>query len=374
MNSVILVAYFLLSPTLAAWLVVRHVQRHARANNVESHDAARRYGRWLVVPWLVYGINILAVIALTASSASGLVRVTQSPLGISAVAAVALLPVLLIALVVRTWARSLGHPAGDVPISVTTRGWVASSMVVVLLLPATFTLLAHFGRVTMLVGIVLLVGISLVFFQDAFRWIWHTTDLPDDEQGRRLRALLANMNVPVRRILVIPAFNGATPNAFVSGIFDRRRYLFIAERLLTELPPEEVDAVVAHEIGHLVDRHVPRLAIAAVAVLVFAAALLTWATSTALASASEHARRPVYAIDGAMAVLAMLYITRRMSRRFEFEADEFSARAIGSPLPMANALRSIARENWLPNDDRKGGAFASHPTIRQRLERLHGLS
>jgi Zn-dependent protease with chaperone function len=51
----------------------------------------------------------------------------------------------------------------------------------------------------------------------------------------------------------------------------------------------------------------------------------------------------------------------------EFAADAFAARAMGSPDPMASALRRLARENWLDDDKLDAGALAAHPTIRRRL-------
>ena len=364
--AVAFVAYFLLAPTVAALGVVRLAQRRTRANGLAPRDATRRYGRLMAVPWLLYGLNVLAAGSVFTSALHG-------PLGIVAVA-VGLLPILLIGLVARSWAVSLGHPAGRVRVGVVVRGWLVQVAVLVLILTPVIGVFAVWGPVLGSLTAVVLIGIDLATYQDVFRWIWNTAPLPDDEHGRRLRALLATAGVSVRRILVIPASVGAAPNAYVSGVFRPRRYLFVAERLLRDLPPDEVEAVVAHEIGHLQHRHVARLGLAAIVTSVAAALALFGLVSVATRNMGHAIRSPLFGLAAAGTALASLYVTRRLSRRFEFEADDFAARMLGSSKPLADALTSLARENWLAMDDRDAGTFAAHPSIHRRLEHLRNLS
>ncbi len=271
---------------------------------------------------------------LFASPSSAFAPALHLPLGSVVALIVALLPILLIALVVRSWAVALGHPAGRVRIGVTVRAWLVQVTVLLVSFGCVAALLQYEGPIAAVVGAAVLVASNIATSQDLFRWIWRATPLKDDARARRLRALLVSAGVKVRRILIIPASIGVAPNAFVSGVLDGRRYLFIAERLRDELPVDEVEAVVAHEIGHLVRRHVARLGIAGVGTLAVAAAVLNG--MLALASAwgmSDWLRGPLIGLIGAAAPLTALYVTRRMSRRFEFEADEYAAQAGGSPRP-----------------------------------------
>jgi Zn-dependent protease with chaperone function len=84
-------------------------------------------------------------------------------------------------------------------------------------------------------------------------------------------------------------------------------------------------------------------------------------------SADGGLRQSLFALAGALSWMAGLIVARRTMRRFEFAADAFAARAMGSPDPMASALRRLARENWLDDDKLDAGALASHPTTRRRL-------
>jgi len=372
MNSLGLVTWFLLTPPIVAVVVVRYAQRRARVAGVAPRDAARRYSRALLLPWIAYALNILGAARLVGSSSSELAVLAHTPLGAALFAGVGLLPVLFIALVVRVWARSLGHPAGAIRASVEVRAWMVQALFAVGLLACAFGLLVYVGPVASIGGALALATLELLLFQDVFRWIWRTRPLPDRDQ-ERLQALLRRTGASVQRILVIPAASSGT-NAFVSGMLERRRYLFVAEHLLTDLPPDEVDAVIAHEIGHLVHRHVARVGIAAVATSAVAALVFMGTVAITVGGASDEVRRPWFALAGAGTALATLAITRRLLRKFEFEADEFAARTLGSPQPMANALRTLARVNWLAEDGLDAGAFASHPTIRRRIERLSGLA
>ncbi len=330
----VFIVYYVITPWLVALGVVRLAQRRARAEQVAARDAARRYGRWFAIPWLVYGVNVLVAGTLFASPSSAFAPALHRPLGSVVALSVALLPILLIALVVRSWPVALGHPAGRLRIGVTVRAWLVQVTVLLVSLDCLAALLQYEGPIAAAVGAVVLVASNIATSQDLFRWIWRATPLGDDARARRLRALLVSAGVKVRRILIIPASIGVAPNAFVSGVLDGRRYLFIAERLLDELPVDEVEAVVAHEIGHLVRRHVARLGIAGVGILAVAAAVLNGILALAAAwGMSDWLRGPLIGLIGAAAPLTALYVTRRMSRRFEFEADEYAAQAVGSPRP-----------------------------------------
>ncbi|MEO6865778.1 MAG: M48 family metalloprotease, partial [Gemmatimonadaceae bacterium] len=208
-------------------------------------------------------------------------------------------------------------------------------------------LLQYEGPIAAAVGAVVLVASNIATSQDLFRWIWRATPLKDDARARRLRALLISAGVKVRRILIIPASIGVAPNAFVSGVLNGRRYLFIAERLLDELPVDEVEAVVAHEIGHLVRRHVARLGIAGVGILAVAAAVLNGIP--ALASAwgmSDWLRGPLIGLVGAAAPLTAAYVApvRVRGRRVRGASWRVSSPR-GSPKTLTASPRfpSIAR-------------------------------
>jgi Zn-dependent protease with chaperone function len=97
-------------------------------------------------------------------------------------------------------------------------------------------------------------------------------------------------------------------------------------------------------------------------------ALFTFVPAGAMAGA------PLSGLTGFLATLAALIVVRGLSRRLELEADDFAASVLGSGAPLATALRKLARENWLPGGNERGGMFASHPAVGRRIARLEATT
>ncbi|MEP6622666.1 MAG: M48 family metalloprotease [bacterium] len=360
----VLAAYFVVSPVLAAALVSLYAQRAARRTRTEPRETMRRYGRLFGIPWCLYLVNIAVVAALTAGSATAARR---APVMQGGMILLGLLPMLAIVRLTRQWERSIGHPGGSVSARVEIRAWFAHAVFMSVTLGAAGALLTKAGVAVTLLSVSLFIAAYLSAYPDIFRWILRATPLGDVDLYRDILALAEREEVPVRDVLLIPRARGGGMNAYASGFLDRRRYIFVTERLLCELPPAEVLAVVAHEIGHLKYRHVGRVGVRALITSVTVGAALALIVSFATADTDGALRRTLFAFTGALTAFASLATTRRLLRRFEFEADAFATHAMGSPEPMANALRRLAQENWLSEDTLEAGALASHPTIRRRL-------
>lgn len=363
--------YFLASPWALALVVAREAGRRTAMAGTDPRDASRRFSRWFGLPWLLYLLNVLAGGTYVASDTTAplpgdLEQVVWSA-GLVFVAAV---PAFLIARVTRSWESSLGHPGGRVTVGVEARAWLAWAGFLVTGLGTALTGMTLGGGLVGIVVAAVAVATYLTVYPDLFRWIWKAYPLADDDQGRRIRGLLSRHGAPVHRVFVIPSIHGAAANAFVSGPVKRKRYLFLTEQLLRHFSPEEVDAVVAHEIGHVYHRHVARLGGALIGTAVLVATSLLGVVGLAFSGASAQLRTPLFGAIGFLTVLASLVVTRRMGRRYEFEADDFSARTLGSGEPMARALRKLAQDNWLVESGMDAGSLASHPTVERRIQRL----
>jgi STE24 endopeptidase len=367
MSGVALIAYFLVSPALAAAVVVWYAQRAARAAALAPRDAVRRFSRLFAIPWLLYLTNIIAAAAWSGSRPERHEIVRRSPAIAIGLVLLALLPTLVIGRAMRHWARSLGHPGGAVSWSVEMRAWASHAIYMSITFGVAAALAQHVGRGAAAAGAAVLVAVYVVVYPDVYRWIWRATPLREGVMHREVAALIAREGVPVRDVLVMADERGGGMSAYACGLLDRRRYIFVTAQLLHELQPAELLAVVAHEIGHLKHRHVARVGFLTVVSLAAAMGVLTLAVTVAIPNGDSGLRSSLSGLAGALSAMAALIVARRTSRRFEFEADAFSARAMGSPDPMASALRRLASESWLDNDKLDAGALASHPTIRRRL-------
>jgi len=175
----------------------------------------------------------------------------------------------------------------------------------------------------------------------ALRWLWDTVPLGPGELRDRLERVLRANGVRVRGLLVWRT-DGTMLNGAVVGFLGPARYVLLTDALLESLPAEEVEAVMAHEVGHVRHRHAPWLA----------AAFLGSAT---VAGAGASAAGRVLGVDAAngwpaigvvMVSLAVgLAVFGFVSRRFEWQADAFAARSLSeSTHPSPDAPGTISHD------------------------------
>ena len=207
-------------------------------------------------------------------------------------------------------------------------------------------------------------------------------ELNDASLAERIRALMARAGLAASGLFVMDGSRrSAHANAYFTGFGKARRVVFF-DTLLARLAPAEVEAVLAHELGHFKLRHVTkRIAAMAAFTLVFFA-LLGWLSTRSWFFAGLGVGPNLGAPNDALALLLMLLVTpvfavfatplfSRWSRRDEFEADAFAcAEASGSNL--ASALLKLHEDNasTLTPDPVYARFYYSHPPAVERLAAL----
>ncbi len=93
-----------------------------------------------------------------------------------------------------------------------------------------------------------------VFAPAVIQRLWGCRPLDNRFYRERIHALCRQAGIRYRNILYWPIFGGRMLTAGVMGVVHHFRYILVTESLLQTLTPEEIDAVIAHEIGH-VQRH-----------------------------------------------------------------------------------------------------------------------
>ncbi len=192
---------------------------------------------------------------------------------------------------------------------------------------------------------------------------WHCRPLEPGYFRARIEALCRRAGMRYTDILYWPIFGGRMITAGVMGLVNRFRYLLVTRGLLQFLNPEEIDAVIAHEIGHVKKRHLQFY------LLFFAGYLLVSFASADVIIFSLIYAKPVHALikaagmDQATAfsvafslvtiVLFLLYfryIFGFFMRNFERQADTYVFSLFDSALPLISTLQKIAATSGQPAD------------------------
>jgi STE24 endopeptidase len=204
--------------------------------------------------------------------------------------------------------------------------------------------------------------------------------MPPGPARERIEALLARCRFAARGLFVMDGSRRSSHgNAFFTG-FGRSRRIVFFDTLLSRLAPEEVEAVLAHELGHFKLRHVMKRVVLTAALSLAFLALLAQLTASGwfyegLGVPASQERPGVALVLFFLALpvftfflgpLASLY-----SRKHEFEADAFAA-AHASPAALVHALVKLYDDNaaTLTPDPLHSAFYDSHPPAAIRVARL----
>ena len=169
-------------------------------------------------------------------------------------------------------------------------------------------------------------------------------------------------------------------NAFFTG-FGKFRRIVLYDTLIEQLSEEELEAVLAHEIGHYKKGHIPKM-ITVSALMMFAA---FWVIDFLMSSTlffESFGFAPIGTGEiGNLGVALLLFsllgglvtfwtgpVFNSISRKHEYEADAFARDAVGDWKPLSQALRNLSEKNLsnLNPHPLYSGFHYSHPTLLER--------
>ncbi|MBN1141953.1 MAG: M48 family metallopeptidase [Deltaproteobacteria bacterium] len=206
--------------------------------------------------------------------------------------------------------------------------------------------------------------------------------LADGELAERVRDLMARAGLRAGQVLQVDASRrSGHSNAYFTGIGKVKR-IVLFDTLLAQMNPEEIEAVLAHEIGHWRLRHIlQRLLFSALVSLAgfhLACGLMAWGGIPSWVGApalSPAAQLLVLAVAGRLAGFFMTPLGAAWSRRHEAQADDFAVNLTAHPRALAAALVKLAGENLanLFPHPLYAWFYYSHPPVAERVTRLNAL-
>jgi heat shock protein HtpX len=265
------------------------------------------------------------------------------------------------------------------------------------LLTALTLLLLFIGRIFggqngMLIALIFAAVLNFVsyFFSDKIALAMYRAKPVTREELPRayqiVERLTQKVGIPMPKIYVIPA---DSPNAFATGRNPAHASVALTQGILNLLSDEELEGVLAHELGHVRNRDI---LISSIAATVAGAITYVARFGMFFGTGGRDDRR-----EGGMGALLMLIlapiaamlIQLAVSRSREYQADETGAHFTGNPYALASALAKLdAYSKRLPLQATPSTAhlfivqpflgmslasmFSTHPPIAKRIERLTG--
>ena len=226
------------------------------------------------------------------------------------------------------------------------------------------------------------IGFTMLLVTIFPRWIAPLfnkfTPLEDGELRRRIQRLLERCGFRAEGLFVMDGSKRSSHgNAYFTGFGKTKRIVFF-DTLMQRLTPEEIEAVLAHELGHFARGHIPRLLAVRFALALVLLGALGWlyrepAFYQALGLTEPH-------IGAALAGFALLLpaftfpfqpLASIIARKQEFEADAFAA-THASATDLASALAKLYRDNasTLTPDPLHSLVYDSHPPASIRIAHL----
>ena len=212
---------------------------------------------------------------------------------------------------------------------------------------------------------------------------------------RMVEELAQKAGIPKPRICIIP---DTTPNAFATGRNPQNAVVAVTEGIVRLLSPDELRGVVAHELGHILNRDILIQSVAGVlaSVIMMIANMMQWTAIFGMGRSSEDGEGGGNAFVGLLlafvAPVAASLIQFAISRSREYLADATGARLSGKPLALASALDKLTayskREPMHEGNQATAhmfivnpfaGAnmarlFTTHPPVEERIARLRAMA
>jgi heat shock protein HtpX len=214
-----------------------------------------------------------------------------------------------------------------------------------------------------------------------------------------VRAVAQQAQIPMPKVGIV---DSPQPNAFATGRGPNRAVVVATSSILAALSPSELQAVIGHEMGHVVHRDVLMSSVAATMAGIISYIALF---SIMLGGGGNNRGNPLMALAAVVLVpLGATFVRLGISRSFEYNADEFGAKLTHNPAGLASALQKISVKAkahpmgatpggstgsspngapspataslWIINPFRGGSMmelFSTHPSTEHRIERLRKI-
>lgn len=237
-------------------------------------------------------------------------------------------------------------------------------------------LLSTEGQIVYFLGFLILIAIIGPALIQKF---WGCRPLKEGKTRFRIDLLCKKTNMPYKDIMIWPLFGGRMITAGVMGLIKRFRYILVTPALLKYLEPYEIDAVIAHEIGHIKKKHLLFYLLFFAGYLILAFSTLDFITYGLIYVEAVYGfmgqngttYATITSISFSFMMIAVFliyfrYIFGYFMRNFERQADVYAYTTMGEATPLVTTFEKIAAASGQPPDKPNWHHFS----IKERINYL----
>ena len=260
-----------------------------------------------------------------------------------------------------------------------------------LLITASYGLIGGTGGAILGIGLAAVMNLGSWFYSDKIALSAYRAQPVSSSQApqlyRMVKQLSDRANIPTPAIYIIP---GQAANAFATGRDPDHAAVAVTQGIMNLLPAEELEAVIAHELSHIINRDTLTQAVAATiaGAISFLAQIVSYSLWFGGGSRDDNGPNPFAMLATILlAPMAATIIQLGISRTREFAADEGAARLTGNPRALARALQRLeASARKVPMDGNPAfepllimnalpkqfmsNLFSTHPSTEARIQNL----
>ncbi len=210
---------------------------------------------------------------------------------------------------------------------------------------------------------------------------YKVSPIEDEDLKERIFMLSKNVNLNVENIFQFDmSKNTKKANAAFTGLGKTKKIL-LGDTLTNDFTNDEIETVIAHELGHYKHKHIMiNIAVGTITSFVTLYLLsvlyeisLPW---FGFSKITEVAALPILSIWGMLLGLIQTPLTNILSRKHEYQADEYAVKATNKKEIFINTLSKLTEQNL---GDKEPHPFVewfyySHPSIKNRVNHINKLS
>lgn len=222
------------------------------------------------------------------------------------------------------------------------------------------------------------VVLSQIFPILIFPIFYKITPIEDENLKEKITKLAKNAKLKVENVYKFNmSKNTKKANAAFTGMGKTKR-IILGDTLLDKYSVEEIESVIAHELGHYKKKHIVKnifIGTASSFLTLFIIALLYQSSLSwfGFDSITQVSALPLLALWSMLIGIIQTPLGNILSRKFEFEADEYAVIETKNPLAFKNTLEKLTDQNLGDKEPHPfvEWFFYSHPSIRNRIDAIN---